>query len=86
MPKKQTAYSPDVQHFIQTFFNSPSGKSPEVLKAKLIHWMTLANDPASADVRRRARQNAIRLVKRHPFLIGAYKAHQATHQANGGAK
>jgi hypothetical protein len=65
-----------VQDLIDKFLTPPKGNSPEAIRAKLLYWVERANHPekhsqdnskfAIADVRRKARQNARRIITRYP--------------------
>jgi len=64
--------------FVAKFFKSPKGNSPQQIKAKLQHWIDVANSIEQlypghnrfekAALRRNARENARKLAKRHPDI------------------
>lgn len=70
-----------VDTFLETFLEPPPGKSPQQIKARLLHWIELANHPerfsvdksaiALAKKRRSARQSLKRLAERHPEIAAA---------------
>ena len=76
-----------VQDLINKFLPNPKGSSPESIQARLLFWIERANHPekfsddiskfAIADVRRKARQNARRLITRHPDLAAKLASEQA---------
>ena len=75
--------------FLQTFLAPPEGKSPQDIKARLLHWIEVANSPEQftgdpsahtlAAKRRSARQNVKRLAERHPE-IAAQLMHDRVHE------
>lgn len=69
----------DIDNLINSFLTPPKGKSPGAIKDRIQHWIDIANFPekhvddptnryAVAAIRRSARQNARKLIRRHPEL------------------
>jgi hypothetical protein len=69
-----------ISTFLDTYLSSsPQGESPQALLARAKHWLTIAQSPAELypnaneyELRcrsRQARQNARRLLQKHPELI-----------------
>lgn len=66
----------DVDAFLSRHVLPPPGKTAEDVKARILRWIDIANDPTLAtqdhspqniaDLRRKARQNVRRLVQKHP--------------------
>lgn len=66
----------DVDAFLSRHLLPPPGKTTDDVKARILQWIAIANDPALAtqdhspkkiaDLRRKARQNVRRLVQKHP--------------------
>jgi len=67
-----------VDSFLKAFLAPPPGDSPQDIKARLLHWIAVANEPhkfltennphSVAAKRRSARQNLRRLAQRHPEI------------------
>jgi hypothetical protein len=65
--------------FIRKHLTPPTGSSPADIKARLFHWIQVANNPetfcedqspyALAAKRRSARQNVVRILKKHPEFV-----------------
>jgi len=69
----------DVEQLVNRFLIPPSGSSPSAIKDRIRHWVDVANFPekhvddatnryAVAAMRRSGRQNARKLIQRHPEL------------------
>lgn len=82
--------------FVRTFFTSPSGTSPAAIRERILYWIERATHPeqfvpqdtptnslpqVTARIRRRARQNALRLAGRHPEVRD-----QLIHERRQGAR
>jgi len=78
----------DARELITSFLIPPNGKSPQAVKARILHWVDVANHPekyvpdpnnpyAIAAKRRTARQNARKLIQRHPELAAQLKAERS---------
>jgi hypothetical protein len=76
--------STNVEELINNFLTPPKGKSPEDIKARILHWVDIANHPenhvtdstnqfAVAAKRRTARQNARSLIRKHPTIAAQIK-------------
>jgi hypothetical protein len=72
----------EVDLFLSRHLVPPPGRTASDVKQRILHWITIANNPTSAvapdsskktraDVRRKARQNIVRLMKRHPEAAAA---------------
>jgi len=73
--------TPATHEFVRTFFQAPNGSSPDDIRERILYWIERAAHPeqfvpqdtpanslseVTAHIRRRARQNALRLAGRHP--------------------
>ena len=78
----------DAKELIASFLIPPNGKSPEAIKARILHWVDVANHPerhvldpsnayAIAVKRRTARQNARKLIDRHPEVALQIKSERS---------
>ncbi len=76
----------NVQELINKFLTPSKGHSPEAITERLMHWVERANHPekysqdispfAIADLRRKARQNARRIILRHPDVAAKLVSEQ----------
>lgn len=81
LPVEQQAV---VARFISQHLNPPPGRTPQDVKVRLQHWVSVANNPSLlasetnakvlANVRRKARQNIRRLVLQHPEVASQIPA------------
>ena len=70
------SHATDVDVFLSRHVSPAPGRATHDAKERILHWIAVANNPAIiaantnpetiAEVRRKARQNIRRLVKRHP--------------------
>jgi hypothetical protein len=81
LPVEQQAV---VARFISKHLNPPPGRTPQDVKSRLLHWISVANNPSVltsetnakvlANMRRKARQNIRRLVLQHPDVASQIPA------------
>jgi len=78
----------DVDVFLIRHVRPAPGRTAEDAKDRILHWIEVANNPAAAiptadskiiaDVRRKARQNVRRLVKKHPDIAAQINQAEVT--------
>jgi len=73
--------SAEARSLINNYLTPGPGNSPEVIRAKMLNWQERANYPerfvtddnryAVAAIRKAARQNFVKLYKRHPHILSS---------------